>query len=58
MPGALCLDGPTKEKGLTLFDQTGSVRMLKPCTWIKRLAWPIIVTLRRSASMLGSGFAC
>ncbi|MNT76386.1 hypothetical protein D3C72_2153790 [compost metagenome] len=48
MPGEATRFGPAKEKGLARGDQTGSVRMLRPATWIKSVAWPIMVT-RRSA---------
>jgi hypothetical protein len=57
MPGSTTRLGPMKEKGLTRADQTGSVNMLRPATWISVEAWPIMVMRNWVPSILRSGFA-
>ena len=50
--------GPAKDSGETRSDQTGSVRMFSPATWMSRVAWPTMVTRNRSREIRASGTAC
>ena len=38
--GSFTRFGPMKSIGDTRSDQTGSIRMLSPAVWIRKLAWP------------------
>ena len=43
IPGAVTRRGPANVTGLLRSDQTGSVRMLIPATWISNVACPTMV---------------
>src|ERR1043166_4062672 len=60
IPGGLRRFGPPHETGLARSLHCGSVKILRPSIWIKRVAWPIQVTLglmspaRRAAPSLAT----
>src|ERR1700728_753517 len=56
MPGARWRLGPEKLTGLTRWDQTGSVRMLRPSVWSNTVEWFTKVTRSSLPSTRDGGF--
>src|SRR5262249_61639014 len=58
-PGGDTRLGPANDTGLARLDQLGSVRMLMPSSWIKRVACPAHVTVAapRLSRMVGRSLA-
>src|ERR1700685_1833451 len=55
MAGGTQRGGPSHWNGDARSLQTGSARMLRPPIWMRKLEWPIHVTMRSVAGARGGG---